>query len=556
MCGARNDTIMALMFIDKLSRYYHTLKYLKFRQIFWRLWYRFDPNKPQRKNIVLELRKQKNKPDWLVKPSAFVNDSTLRFLNTEHDISTLQCWNSAVCEKLWLYNLHYFDDLNAIDAELRSHWHYALIQRWIDENPLGVGNGWESYPLSLRIVNWIKWATSGHVLTPTMHSSLASQVYFLSKKLEWHLLGNHLLANAKALVFAGMFFEGVEAERWLALGLRLYASQLSEQILKDGGHFELSPMYHAIMVEDLLDITQLFQLACQPLPHTWPSLMSKMLAYMQCLTHPDGSMALFNDAAEGIAPSLSALTDYASRLGFITKEHPLAPLTYLSDSGYARLQQGIAVLLADIGNVGPDYLPGHAHADTLSFEFSLRQQRILVNSGTSTYATNALRAYQRSTAAHNTLVINGQDSSEVWGAFRVAKRARVFDVQAEKSALGIVLQARHNGYHRLSGKPTHTRRWRLTHDTLCIEDQVSGQHAVTVFFHFHPDIRLKQIDAQRCLVFDANDRLLASLFVNNALVIESGHFYPEFNRLLANQRVVIRVQPISQSKIVSEFKWM
>lgn len=540
----------------RLNSYYHTLKYLKFSQIFWRLWYRFNPSKPQSKNIVLKLREQKNMPRWLVKPSAFVNDNTLQFLNTEHDISTLQCWNSSLCEKLWLYNLHYFDDLNAIDAEPRSDWHAELIQRWIDENPLGVGNGWESYPLSLRIVNWIKWAMAGHVLTPSMHSSLASQVYFLSKKLEWHLLGNHLLANAKALVFAGVFFEGVEAEHWLALGLRLYASQLPEQILKDGGHFELSPMYHAIILEDLLDIGQLFQLPDRPPPYAWSDLIPNMLTYLQCLTHPDGSMALFNDAAAGIAPSFETLFHYAKRLNFTQRIGQLKPLTLLSDSGYARLQQGSAVLLADIGNVGPDYLPGHAHADTLSFEFSLGQQRILVNSGTSTYATNALRAYQRSSAAHNTLVIDDQDSSEVWGAFRVARRARVFAILTETSEAGIMLQACHNGYHRLSGKPTHTRRWCLSRDGLRIEDRVSGRQAVTVFFHFHPDIRLQQVDAQQCLIFDANDRLLATLFVNNAFVIESGHFYPEFNRLLANQRVVICVQPMVQPKIVSEFKWM
>jgi hypothetical protein len=38
------------------------------------------------------------------------------------------------------------------------------------------------------------------------------QVRFLRKRLEVHLLGNHLFANAKALVFAGLYFSGDEAE--------------------------------------------------------------------------------------------------------------------------------------------------------------------------------------------------------------------------------------------------------------------------------------------------------------------------------------------------------
>ncbi|MEN9780004.1 MAG: hypothetical protein RL014_1152 [Pseudomonadota bacterium] len=93
-----------------------------------------------------------------------------------------------------------------------------------------------------------------------------------------------------------------------------------------------------------------------------------------------------------------------------------------TDSGYVRLDNGPAVALLDVAPVGPDYLPGHAHADTLSFELSVGAQRVLVNSGTSCYGSSAERLRQRGTAAHNTVVVNGQDSSEVWGGFRVARR--------------------------------------------------------------------------------------------------------------------------------------
>ena len=58
----------------------------------------------------------------------------------------------------------------------------------------------------------------------------------------------------KALIFAGLFFEGPDADRWVGLGLKILSKELNEQILEDGGHFELSPMYHSIILEDLLDI--------------------------------------------------------------------------------------------------------------------------------------------------------------------------------------------------------------------------------------------------------------------------------------------------------------
>ncbi|WP_335338113.1 heparinase II/III family protein [Thioalkalivibrio nitratireducens] len=185
-------------------------------------------------------------------------------------------WNDPRRDKLWLYNLHYFDDLNAVDADARAGWHRALIPRWIAENPPGQGNGWEPYPTSLRIVNWVKWAlrqgappgeadsalvgrppedppaarkrADGHPVllreSAGFRHSLAVQARWLRRRLEHHLLGNHLFANAKALVFTRAFFRGAEAEHWLALGQRLLARELREQILADGGHFERSPTGH------------------------------------------------------------------------------------------------------------------------------------------------------------------------------------------------------------------------------------------------------------------------------------------------------------------------
>ena len=55
---------------------------------------------------------------------------------------------------------------------------------------------------------------------------------------------------------------------------------------------------------------------------------------------------------------------------------------------------------------------------------------LLVDTGTSTYAPGPVRDYERSTAAHNTVEVDGANSTEVWGAFRAARRARVGKVVA------------------------------------------------------------------------------------------------------------------------------
>ena len=158
-------------------------------------------------------------------------------------------WDGSQREKLWRYNQHYFDDLNAKGAADRQEWHSQLLSDWVANNSPGIGSGWEPYPLSLRVVNLVKWATRGVQLHAEVVHSLSVQVRWLSERLEHHLLGNHLFANAKALVMAGVFFEGPEADKWLVKGLGILQREIPEQVLPDGGHFERSTMYHALVLE-------------------------------------------------------------------------------------------------------------------------------------------------------------------------------------------------------------------------------------------------------------------------------------------------------------------
>jgi len=403
---------------------------------------------------------------------------TFRILSVERRLSSPSDWNRTDWPRLWLYNAHYFDDLVAEEAASRTKWHRDLLTRWIAENPPGRGTGWEPYPTSLRIVNWLKWLLTGNAPVTGMLDSLAAQTRWLSRRLEYHLLGNHLWANAKALVFAGACFEGDEAKRWLRHGLALLQRELQEQVLADGGHFERSPMYHAILTEDLLDLVQLAnttEVIPSDVGQDWRAAALRMLDWAQCMAHPDGDIAFFNDAALGIAPALPALRGYAAALGLPLPSADMPSLRLLHDSGYARLAAGPALLLADVGPVGPDYLPGHAHADSLSFELSVHGRRVLVNGGTSTYANDAERVRQRGTAAHNTVVVDGENSSEVWSAFRVARRARVHDVSCMQDGDGLRLSAWHDGYRRLRGRVVHRRSWHLRPTSVEILDVLDGR---------------------------------------------------------------------------------
>jgi len=470
-----------------LLTYWHTLRHLKPIQLYGRIWFclvrpRIDmrPAPPLRST---------HRRAW-VKPAArrvsLVGPERFCFLNDTHDLAA-GGWDDPALEKLWRYNLHYFDDLNAQDADARTEWHRVLLSRWVQENPSGIGTGWEPYPTSLRIVNWIKWALGGHALPPECVESLAVQTRWLSQRLEIHLLGNHLFANAKALVFAGVFFEGPEAEGWLEKGLRILEREVQEQVLSDGGHFERSPMYHALALEDMLDLINFVATSLETMPSRWRSFadswletVGRMRIWLAAMCHPDGEISFFNDAAIGIAPSLMELEAYAGRLGLSSVSVAGDGVAHFPASGYIRVQRGAMVALLDVAPVGPDYLPGHAHADTLSFELSLFGRRVLVNSGTSRYGMGPERLRQRGTAAHNTVSIDGQDSSEVWGGFRAARRAKPFGLQIREDVNGVHVVCSHDGYARLPGRPIHRREWRLSDHAVEIVDTLDGKFGEAV----------------------------------------------------------------------------
>jgi uncharacterized heparinase superfamily protein len=433
----------------------------------------------------------------VLKANPWVGPGRLRFLNQDREILD---WNDPRAPKLWLYNLHYFEHPSA-----------RFIERWIAENPLGVGNGWEPYPLSLRITNWIKWSLGGGELGVAT-GSLAAQAGYLADSIEYHLLGNHLFANAKALVFAGCFFD---ADVWLRKGLAILERELDEQILADGGHFERSPMYHCLILEDVLDLINLGRAYPGLLPDL-SGVARRMLGWLQHMTHPDGGIPFFNDAAFGVAPEPSQLAKYAARLGIRPESCPLG------ETGYIRLESNRGVVLFDTALIGPDYQPGHAHADTLAFELSVNGRRAIVNSGISTYENNAERHAQRSTPAHNTIRVDAEDSSEVWSAFRVARRARPLDVKTDHRMFA---EAAHDGYTRLKDPVIHHRRLDLDESELRITDtlQAKRHHNAEVYFHLHPESQV-EIHLDPKLVRAE----IATLW------------YPEFNTSIPNRTIIGR----------------
>jgi len=533
----------------KCLLYLNTLKEIKLIQHCYRIIYFFSCKKPYLPKKLPPIRKTfKNCTNTIPKSVSIIDKNKFKFLNIEGLLNKKSDWYNNEREKLWLYNLHYFDDLNSDHNEYRNDIHYDLITRWIEENPVGKGIGWDPYPISLRTVNWIKWHLKGNLLTEKAQQSLAIQIRYLRKRLEYHLLANHLFANAKALVFAGLFFEGNEAQKWLKKGLSILEKEIPEQVLNDGGNFERSPMYNSIMVEDILDLINIAQSYKHPLIESslidyWKTVVQKMLLWLKAMCHNDSKIALFNDAAFGIAPEYNQLLSYAESLG-ITLATDQKPVSDLSDTGYISIKQDKFTLIIDAGAVGPDYQPGHAHADTLSFELSCGEQRIIVDSGTSCYGTGPERLRQRGTAAHNTVSIDNLNSSEVWSGFRVARRARIKERTIHKNSDLIVITASHDGFERIRGVKYHKRIWSIENTRIKITDIIdgSGEHSISSFLHFNPDIIASPKDSN-IVELKSPQKKSYKLYLDNRLenrIIDST-YHPEFGLSIKNQKIVMSI---------------
>ena len=173
------------------------------------------------------------------------------FLNLEHEFAG---WNFTENGMLWAYNQNYFDWINqeGYSEEDGCKW----IDRFISdvcktEDVRCKMVGLDPYPIALRSINWVKFfCRYPDAATKPRLDSLYSQIKLLEKKLEYHLLGNHLLEDAYALYIGASFFND---QPLLQRAKKLLLAQLDEQVLKDGAHYEQSPMYHCILLDRLLD---------------------------------------------------------------------------------------------------------------------------------------------------------------------------------------------------------------------------------------------------------------------------------------------------------------
>ena len=484
--------LSTIFIMKKLFLIFHTVKHLRPIQIRFQLWFRIRRIWRKLTGFTYPLSIPRNgKPLHLkhcIDKQKSYDKGNFTFLNIGKEIThpfdkgVIRLREEGV-SKLWRYNLYYMDYL--LQPGIGEKTGMDLIDKFIQSLP-GNPEALEPYPIALRGINWIKFLSKHLILNTKYSSSLHAQYIILLDNLEYHLMGNHLLEDGFSLLFGAFYFND---ELFLNKAKQILESELNEQILDDGAHFELSPMYHQIILDRLLDCINIVQnnkLFSEQinLLNLMQNKAGKMAGWLNIMTFSNGRIPLLNDSTVGIAPSTEQLNNYAQTLNIV----PL--YSNLSASGYRRYNGNNFECIIDIGQLGSSYQPGHAHADTFNFVIDVNGKPLIVDTGISTYEADEMRKRERGTPAHNTVSANSHNSSNMWASFRVAQRAKVALINDDKS----LVIARHNGFKNIGF--IHQREWKFEKDKIAINDLLTGTNPNGVaHFHFAPGLIPQKVDS-------------------------------------------------------------
>lgn len=464
--------------------------------------------------------------------SKYLKNNNFSFLNLDNAFGYHIDWDFMRYGKLWNYNLEYFDYLHqdniTVDEKLElinDFYQFSLKNK----------RTLEPYPVSLRAINLIRFTLSNGLAQQLYHDYLYQELEYLDKNYEFHILGNHLLENAFALCMGGAFFSN---DKWHKRAVKILQRELDEQILEDGAHFELSPMYHKIIFFRLLELIDWYSKYNQREEEFLSFCYNKaslMLDWLENIKFENEDIPLFNDAAKGIAYDTSFLIGYANQLGVKRRNIPLG------ESGYRSFKNDKYEIKVDFAQIGASYQPGHAHADALSFILYHDGKPLFVEQGTSTYNIGKRRDLERSTEAHNTVVVSGTNQSQVWGGFRVAKRAKTtIHIDKERH-----LQGAHDGYKRW--RVIHTRTFNFEDREIQIEDDLSADQKGVFYLHIHPERKVEKGDNKTYVI----DNSIQVKFEGGVDVsIESYDYAESYNQYQKGQRLVVNFVKEMKTSII------
>jgi uncharacterized heparinase superfamily protein len=417
-------------------------------------------------------------------------------------------WERELHGFSWLRHLAATEEEDAYDTARK------LVLEWISLNRVARGAAFEPQVIGRRLMSWIAQAnmllegTDAKTYT-TIMSSLGEQVVLLNATWRDAPQGVSRLVALIALVLADLAVSG--HDRQLKDAETALVNELNRQILDDGGHISRNTGVLAELILDLLPLGQCFVARGRTAPEEFAAVVKKGLAFLRFMRMGDGMLARFNGVSIGSPAGLATVLGYS--------DGALQAVVAAEDSGYARLERGETVIIADIGSPPPLELATEAQAGCLSFEMSVGSRMMFVNGGLPGPADRDWDAVARATASHNTLCLAETSSSELVRDEQLVSIAGGLPIRGPGIAIarisdegGLpVLAASHDGYVSRFNL-MHNRRLALSADGLTVDglDTLEPPHGrlrfksdlpFSVHFHLHPECRCEPAGARgQCLI--------------------------------------------------------
>ena len=451
---------------------------------------------------------------------------------------------------LWRFQLHYHEFLldlarqDATEASWRLVW--QRITDWIKnvppENRKSLDSAWHPYCISRRIPCWLLlFAANRPGNVAEILTSIHRQVDSLWRNLELDLRGNHLLENLKTLAMAICFLNDEFTLAWRDRFYSLLQSELEFQTLRSGEHYERSPMYHCVVLANLLQLMIVSENRDSRIYEISRSFAERMLEFIQQILHPDGEIPLFSDACFGEGPSLAQLEKLCTDAKL---EASFQPKMKTNESGfvgdYWTFRNESDAVILDAGELAAQGLPGHAHCDLVNFEISINSRRTIIDSGNYSYADDSMRRYCRSSVAHNVLTVDSKDHADCWSNFRMGYRGSILGRVAGVTDGYHWIKVSHDAYRR-SGIARIDRMF-VSHKNqvfLCFDHIPTNEdHLVEGFLNFAPGFSPTQ-SSEHSFTVSVEGQPFHIRFLNvEQCLLGSGWYCDEFGKREEKKAIV------------------
>ncbi len=458
--------------------------------------------------------------------------------------------------------------LSALAFVGNSEQHAGYIVRsldsWLHANPYLRGVHWtSSLELAERLLSWalLYPRIAEHVARDrSFRERWLGSIYLhlarIARKLSlYSSANNHLIGELVGLFVGSSCFDfWPNCSGWRDLARRSLEREIRIQVGEDGVNREQAISYHLFTLELFLLAFTIGRNTASPFSEGYAQRLRLMAEFLNTVATSSGDLPCYGDSDDArgflLSEGESALEVTMQLSGLLFAEPawlrfrhtpteaaralvpdllesfphgvraPTIVRNLFRDAGLAcaRTHDGSVRLLMDFGPLGFTSMAAHGHADALSVWLAIDDEYFLVDAGTYAYHSHPeWRTYFRSTAAHNTVRVDGRDQSEMAGRFLWSSKATTRLLSFEDSPELVTIKAEHDGYMRLPKPVLHRRTVSFFRATanLYIEDsfRCTGQHEIELFFHMHQDAAVLSVRdgeaqigwRQRRIVFSSAD---------------------------------------------------